>query len=273
VTEPKGADQHDLVAGYLLDALDEAERDLFLAQIATCAACQEELRRLDPVVADLWALVEIQPSPAVEAALMGELFDESSLPTASDADDPAAHGSSPGSLVGSSHPTVPNAAMGSEQAPARPAVWRRMGLWAAAAAVAFLLGVGAGAAVLNRSSYTPVAQPPMHEVMEISAAKDAHVMPLDVPAGTATLVVSNTMDKGAIVTDDLPMPAADEVYQLWTVMDDGSMQSAASFRPDHQGQAAAVLETGVREAEAFMLTVEEPGMTQPTAPPIATVTT
>ena len=48
-------------------------------------------------------------------------------------------------------------------------------------------------------------------------------------------------------------------------------RSAATFVPDEYGHVATMLDTGVREAAAFMLTVEQPGAPYPTTPPIAEV--
>ena len=109
--------------------------------------------------------------------------------------------------------------------------------------------------------------------MEITAAPDAHVMPLDVPGATTRLVISDEMDKGAVLASDLPMPAKGREYHLWSVMDDGTMRSAATFVPDQDGHVATMLHTGVRDATAFMLTVEQPGAPHPTTQPIAEVTT
>ncbi len=109
--------------------------------------------------------------------------------------------------------------------------------------------------------------------MEITAAPDAHLMALDVPGATTRLVVSNEMDKGAVLASDLPTPANGREYHLWSVIDDGTMKSAATFVPDQYGHVSTMLHTGVRDATAFMLTVEQPGAPHPTTPPIAEVTT
>jgi hypothetical protein len=69
------------------------------------------------------------------------------------------------------------------------------------------------------------------------------------------------------------MPAAGREYHVWTVMADGTMKSAATFTPDHDGHASVMLHTGVNDAAAFMITVEVPGAEHPTGEPLAEVQT
>ena len=54
------AHPHDLVAGYLLDALEAEELDRFLAHLTTCPTCRAELAALEPAVSDLAAAVEVR---------------------------------------------------------------------------------------------------------------------------------------------------------------------------------------------------------------------
>lgn len=273
-----GAGPHDLVAGYLLDALDDAEFAEFRAHLPGCPECRAELVALDGAVANLAGELEVLPPPAVEAALLASLFGdgEESAPAFALPETAGV----PGLSKSDGEPSQPGRAMPAGAVGAagagdvvrltQPSRLRRWVWSVAALAASFALGVVVTSSL--RTPATPEAADQMHQILQISMAADAHVMPLDVPGSTTTLVVSNDMDKGAVMATSLPMPANGREYHLWTVMGDGSMQSAATFMPNAAGEASATVDQGVRDATAFMLTLELPGAEHPTAPPIAEAT-
>lgn len=261
-------DPHDLVAGYLLDALDPAELARFVGHLPSCGSCRAEVALLQPTVADLATTVEVVPPAALEAALMEALFQEKPA----EPESPPAQVATPTTRTAGEAPTLDDAVPGRATAAGR----RRRWMWPAAAAAAFVLGIGVAVSTypFNAAQDQPsAAEAEMQQIMEVTAAPDAHIMTLDVPGATTKLVVSNDMDMGAVLASDLPMPAKGREYHLWTTMDDKTVQSAATFVPDEDGHVATMLDTGVREAAAFILTVEEPGTPHPTTPPIAEATT
>ena len=148
-------------------------------------------------------------------------------------------------------------------------------MWPAAAAAAFVLGAGLVASTgilhVGDSGGQVVADGQTQLILAVTSAPDAHFMPLDLPQGAAKLIVSNRMDEGALMATDLPMPSSGREYHVWTVMADGTMKSAATFTPAHDGSASVMLHTTVNDAAAFMLTVEDPGALHPTGPPLAEV--
>jgi anti-sigma-K factor RskA len=227
-------DPHDLLPGYLLDALDHDEEGRFTGHLPTCAACRAELVALSDTVADLATASHVQPPAAVEDRLIASLFG----------------------------PSIPSR--------------RRRWMWPAAAAAAFVLGAGvvATTGVLHGGTTEAqvAAEAEAQLILDVTSAPDAHFMPLDVPEGTAKLVVSDLMNMGAVMATDLPTPASGREYHVWTVMGDGSMESAATFRPGTDGHVSVMLHTGVTDAAAFMLTVEDPGAQHPTGEPLAEVT-
>lgn len=71
---------HEDVGAYLLDALDEGERQTFERHLATCEECQEELKRLRPAADALPGSVEqLEPPPRLKAALMAQIGRESNV--------------------------------------------------------------------------------------------------------------------------------------------------------------------------------------------------
>jgi hypothetical protein len=249
--DPTG-DPHGLLPGYLLDALDPDESERFAGHLPTCAECRAELASLSEPVADLAAASHAAPPPHVEDQLMASLF--------------------PGSVPAG---TVDDDAEGTREAPMVVASHRRPWMWPAVAAAAFILGAGlvatTGVLHIGDTGGQVVADGEAQLILGVTSAPDAHFMPLDLPQGTAKLVVSSGMDMGAVMATDLPMPAAGREYHVWTVMGDGSMKSAATFTPDSDGHVSVMLHTGVNDAAAFMVTVEDPGAQHPTGEPLAEV--
>jgi hypothetical protein len=245
-------DPHDLLPGYLLDALDPNESERFIGHLPTCEACRAELAAFSTTVADLASASHVTPPPQAEDQLMASLFGTSATePMAAD----DAEGTGPLAT-----PLAPR---------------RRRWVWPAAAAAAFILGAGlvalTGVLHIDDSGSQVVADGEAQLILDVTSAPDAHFMPLDLPQGAAKLVVSAGMDMGAVMATDLPMPAAGREYHVWTVMGDGSMKSAATFTPDSAGHVSVMLHTGVKDAAAFMVTVEDPGAQHPTGQPLAEV--
>ncbi len=245
-------DPHDLLPGYLLDALDADEADRFTEHLPTCPPCRDELAALTETVADLASESRVAPPDHVEDMLMASLFGDTT--TAPPIDQDAHRGGLP---------------------PVTIASRRRRWMWPAAAAAAFVLGAGLVASTgilhVGDSGGQVVADGQTQLILAVTSAPDAHFMPLDLPQGAAKLIVSNRMDEGALMATDLPMPSSGREYHVWTVMADGTMKSAATFTPAHDGSASVMLHTTVNDAAAFMLTVEDPGALHPTGPPLAEV--
>ena len=245
-------DPHDLLPGFLVDALDPDEAERFTGHLPNCAACRAELAALSDTVADLASATNVAPPTHVEDQLMASLF-------------------GPAATVG----TPDDEASGIQPVPAPIASHRRRWMWPAAAAAAFILGAGlvatTGVLHVGDTGSQVVADGEAQLILDVTSAPDAHFMPLDLPQGTAKLVVSSGMNMGAMMATDLPMPASGREYHVWTVMADGSMKSAATFTPDTAGHVSVMLHTGVNDAAAFMLTVEDPGAAHPTGEMLAEV--
>lgn len=235
-------DPHDLLAGYLVDALDPDDSERFVAHLSGCVACTAELRSLSQTVADLAEAHRVVPPPEVEDRLMDAVFGAAA--------------------------TSPPAAV-----PMRP-TRRPRWLLPVAAVAALVVGAGLVAGVVALQSHDSdsqvVAVESSRVVSEVMNAPDAHVMALAVPEGSAAIVVSGAMDK-AVVTGELPMPGADKEYHVWAVMSDGAMTSAGAFVPDSTGAVAMPLHSTVSGVAGFMMTVEDQGAVRPAGTMLAEV--
>ncbi len=67
-------DPHDLLPGFLLDALDPDEAERFTGHLPSCAACRAEVAALSDTVADLASATQVAPPSHVEDQLMASLF-------------------------------------------------------------------------------------------------------------------------------------------------------------------------------------------------------
>ncbi len=249
------SDPHDLVTGYVLDVLDQQELQRFTDHLADCAYCQHAITELSETVAGYASASHVVPPQELEDRLMASLFGDS----------PAAEPESGESTAeGQSATELP--------APIQLHARRRW-VWPAAAAAAFVLGAALVTTMgLGQSGDGQlVADGQAQLVLDVAAAPDAHSMPLNLPTGAATVVVSAAMGQAAVMATDLPAPPAGKQYHVWTLKSDGSVASAGSFTPDGSGNASVMLHTKLDNATGFAVTVDDPSLTQPTSAPIAAV--
>lgn len=64
---------HLLLAGYILDALDDHDRILFEQHLPGCEDCQRELPELGPLVANLSALAATAPPPHLRDSVLSSI--------------------------------------------------------------------------------------------------------------------------------------------------------------------------------------------------------
>ena len=104
------------------------------------------------------------------------------------------------------------------------------------------------------------------------AAPDAVVRNAPVAGGGRVTVISSaSLDRGAVLFDDLPDPGTGKAYQMWRINAAGPV-SAGVLPPGAQPDTTRFLDT-VRGMDTFGLTVEDlPGAKQPSLPPVAAVT-
>lgn len=149
--------------------------------------------------------------------------------------------------------------------------WRRA-IFALAACLVLIAGVGIGAAVL-----IPQFAPPASVVAleRIEAAPDAQQATVEVDADTgATAHWSASVGSVVLVTHGLAPLDDDQTYQLWLVRGEEPLP-AGIFETD-AGAATALLEGTMHEGDVIAVTVEEAGGSPtglPTTDPIIVIPT
>jgi anti-sigma-K factor RskA len=254
-------DIHDLLGAYCTDALEPPERAAFEEHLAGCTECREEAADFREVLAALADAHPVLPPSTLEDAIVGR--------ARRGATDVIGTGPTP---VGRRAPAPTGA---TAVLPAHPA-WRRAAPWMAAAAAGAALFAGGVSLGRQQASDASASGPSrdMAAVVAVVSAVDAHVMPVEIMGTTSRVVTSGEMDKSALLASELPMPAKGMVYQVWSVTDDGQMNSAGCFTPDADGHIAAVLDGGAAGVDKYMITMEPPGGSEhPTGEMLAEIET
>jgi len=259
-----------------LDALDASERDAVMAHVATCERCQSELAALVHTTdALVLAADPIPMRPAQRDRIRARLLARAAADRAS----------------------VDHASL-DRVTTIRPAARRRISrptaLWAAAASVIALLGIGAYLrasrdsqalrAALQVAQSDRGARVAMLDSLRTSVAeRDSMIANLTGPRVKVMTLVSagpptpmgrlfwdQTHNAWTLVAHHVPMPKAGRTYQLW-LMTPTSKISAGTFAPSPNGDVMmrATYELAGDSLAAIAVT-DEPGSgsAQPTTAPI-----
>lgn len=154
---------------------------------------------------------------------------------------------------------------------AKPRRWTRV-VFALAACLALLVGVGIGAVALNQQLNRPASVVALQEIEAAGDAEQATVALDD--GGTATAHWSGSVGKAVLVADGLPNPGEGETYELWFVRGEAPV-SAGVFDVDG-GDATALLDGEMQAGDAIAVTVEQAGGSptgQPTSDPVIVIPT
>jgi anti-sigma-K factor RskA len=235
---------HGLAGAYAVDALDDAERVAFETHLATCSECQAEVESLRAAASELSALSEATPPAAVRESVLASIRSVRPLPP----------------LTGAAE-GPPDA----EVVPITRRSWRRPAAWLVAAAAAIAVVVGG----IAWSPWSDDAPPPTVAERVLDAG-DATAVEKQVGDATATVVISRSVGRAVIITDDMPEAPSDKDYQLWLQQPDGTMESAGLMPHTAAAHSEVVLEGNAAGAVGVGIT-EEPrgGSAQPTSDPIA----
>ena len=242
MTDPAPADVHALVGAYAVHALDDEERTDFEHHLASCPACQAELTSLREAASALSATTEVAPSAQLRARVLAGLADVPQEPAPAPQPDEA------------------TGRAGQAALPADVVVLprRKVRFAVLGAAAAVLAAVGIGSTVVDsfQDDQVPRVAPTMAE--RIASADDAEEVVVELPdGGTATVVRSAELGRAMIVTENMPAPPPDSVYQLWFEdVEDGMV--SAGVMPTASDQTF-LLHGRAEDARAVGITVEPQG--------------
>ncbi|UPL13342.1 anti-sigma factor [Microbacterium galbinum] len=198
-------------------------------------------------------LSQIAHTPQVQGAQTpqdGRTDDEQAAPAA------ASSGSADTSTVDSIRP---------------PRRWSRA-IFALAACLALLVGVGIGSVALNDYLNRPASVVALEQITGASDAAQASVTLDD--GTTATAHWSASLGSAVLVTDGLAAPADGKTYEMWFVRGETPVP-AGVFDADGT-TATAVLSGSMHEGDVIAVTVEEEGGSPsglPTTDPIIAIPT
>lgn len=278
----------ELSAGAALHALSPDEERRFRAALAV----HPEWRRIaqeDADAAGALALpvVPVAPPEDTRSALLARIAetpqdgespaDASSSSVSTGPADTGARASSDdrGALGRDGLDTEPATAPStSSDAGAAPAGGRRglRLLFALAACIVLLVGIGMGAVALNGAFNRPASVVALEQIEDAADAQQASVS-LE-GGGTAVAHWSASLGRAVLVTEDIATPAEDETYELWFVRGDSAI-SAGTFSVDG-GDAIAELHGEMKAGDAIAVTVEPSGGSptgRPTSDPVIVIAT
>ncbi|WP_435770352.1 anti-sigma factor [Nocardioides sp. SYSU DS0651] len=272
---PEGReDMHALSGAYAVDALDPAERERFEAHLQQCAECREEVDSLREAAATLGSDDAVEPPSSVRDAVLSGITTIRPLPPLPpQRPDPPASPASPASPEGPGAPEdAPDDPLPAAQRPddlasrrRRRFDVRRMPLLVAAAAVVVALAGGVVWETVSDDQQAPT--PTVAE--QVLAADDAQRIPKRFPDGAeAVVVVSRSLGRAVIQTEEMPPAPDGKDYQLWLQTPAGEMQDAGVM--PNSRDTTKLLEGDASRATGVGITVEpDGGSPQPTSEPIA----
>lgn len=258
----------ELAAGAALDALSPDDAQRYHAALVA----HPEWQRIVDVDAESAAFLSVgaapvTPAPGIRSDLLariamtpqtGEVVDAGS---ASDAASDAPEPQETAIAETAAGATVP-------KAPAHPL---RV-LFALAACLALLVGVGVGAVALNDYVNRPASVVALQDIQSAEDAQEASIELAD--GGTATAHWSASLGTAVLVADGIEPLPEDRAYELWFVRGETPI-SAGVFEADG-GDATAVLAGEMHEGDVIAVTVEQAGGSPsglPTTDPVIAIPT
>jgi hypothetical protein len=272
-------DPHANVGAYVVDALDAPARAEFRAHLDSCENCRREVVEFRETAAELSLLVSARPPDALRSATLDGIRGVRPLPP--EPPEPRIRHvppAPPEELAPlDEHPSIMpwSLELGARSEVPAPAPVQRINrtLVALAAAVVIIaLGLGGwmGITAAQRSAEVAAARADAAQQSALLSAPDAQILRTTLGGAPVSVVLSRQQDRGLLVAESLPAPAAGRVYQVWTL--DGSSVAAAAVVPN--GGAVRVWLSGpLADADELAITAEPApdGSARPTTDPLATV--
>ncbi len=230
-------DELNVLAGaYALDALDDAERDIFEQHLAECEECTDEVRGMRNAAAELSLTTMQAPPPQLREDILSAV-----------------------SRVRPLAPVVDNV-VALHRARAARSVWQVM---AAACALIAIAVSGWGYSQHRDAQRATSAQ--SSAVTGLLKAPDLSARTTSFNQGAATVVYSKSEHKIVLIGHNMPVLGADKTYQLWMVPATGNPISAGLFRADRSGNVELPVDGNLNGIPKMGVSVEPAGgSTQPT---------
>ena len=254
----------ELAAGHALNALSIEDEHRFRTALAEHPEWELVATDAAATVAELAAgVAEVPPPPALRSALLNQIAvtrqDGAAI------EDPVIEG-----------PVVEDPVVESPvvEAPrdVKPRAWRRR-LFALAASVVLLVGIGVATTTLVTNMNRPAAVVALEDVR---AADDAAQATAELPSGAqATAYWSASLAKAVLVTEGLEELEPGQAYELWLVRGETPI-SGGVFTTSGDGEATAVVDEPMHDGDVIAVTIEEAGGSPtglPTTDPIIVIAT
>ena len=242
---------HALSGAYVVDALDDDERETFEQHLPGCLDCQREVASLREATALLADDAALTPPPELRASVLAGITKIRPLPPETGAR----------SLPGQDEQATAMATV----LPLRPRRRRIATLVAAAAAV---VAVVAGVSLHPwQDTNPPVAQLSMAD--QVLAASDAQHFSLNFNDGSSASVVRSPSEGHAVLlTRGMAAPPAGKTFELWLRNRAGVMKPAGLMTSG--GDHKVLLKGSSNQATGVGITVEPRGGSDtPSSAPIA----
>ncbi|MFC0680858.1 anti-sigma factor domain-containing protein [Lysobacter korlensis] len=275
MTNDKKSGDDNLSGAYVLNSLSEAERRAFEKRMSASDDLRNEVTELADTAVLLGLATEpVQPSPGLRASVLAAAAQLPQLPRDPEAGVPDAEAATRSAEPAAQRQApAPGRTAGGKGAEARAAVrWlsRPAGILTAAAAAMALLF--AGVLIGGLLSGPTAEQQHAAAFAELNAAPDVQRMDTEVEgAGTVTLVVSQTLERSALVWEEMPELPEDRVYELWYLTD---RPVPAGLIDPESGPNFRVLDGPLPDEAQVGLTIEpDGGSDAPTTDPILVMET
>jgi anti-sigma-K factor RskA len=233
---------HALSGAYVVDALDDTERDAFERHLPGCLDCQAEVASLREATSVMADAVALTPPESLRTSILADISTVRPLP-----------------------PEITSTTASADVVPLHRGRKRFARALAAAAAI---LVVGGGAIVWHpwdQSSSTTQ----LSAADQVLAASDAKRYSIDFNDGsTATVVRSANEGKAVLLTQEMAAPPSGKAYELWLRDKAGTMKPAGLMTT--AGDHKLLLKGDAENATGVGITVEpKEGSQTPTSKPIA----
>lgn len=260
-------DLDELLAARALHALDPEDEQRLDRALADDPELRERAEHDEDTAALLAeATVEIEPPSSIRDTLLSRIAEHPSVPSV----DSEADAAQESGATGSDSPDGDGDGDG-DRGPERKRRRGRRRLWALAASIVVVAGLGGGAIVATQLLEQPAA---VEALDQIEVAADARSAAEDLPGG-GTLDVHWSYETGqaVIVADDVPALEDGSQYELWLVRGEVPI-SAGVFNGG--ADEPKLLEGDLSQGDIIAVTVEDEGGSAtgaPTTEPIVAVPT